>query len=65
MDKETDGRFAAVETKIAYLEDYIDQLQQVSVAQTKQMDILRQMIQSLSERVEETQSVPIKRPPHY
>lgn len=65
MDKETDNRFAAVETKIAYLEDYIDQLQQVSVAQTKQMDILRQMIQSLSERVEEVQAVPIKRPPHY
>lgn len=65
MEKETDERLTAIETKMAYMEDYIDQLQQVSGAQSKQMDILRSMIQSLSMRIEDAQIIPTKRPPHY
>lgn len=65
MNKETEERFATLETKIAYMEDYIDQLQQVSAAQSKQIDILRSMLQSLSDRVADLAEVPSTRPPHY
>lgn len=66
MDNETEERFAALETKAAYMEDYIDQLQQVSVAQTKQVDILRSMLQSLCDKVASlSPDVPSTKPPHY
>lgn len=66
MDKDSEERFAALETKVAYMEDYIDQLQQVSAAQSKQMDILRNMIQSLSSRIEDAiPETPNLKPPHY
>lgn len=66
LSTEIEDRFAALETKAAYLEDYVDQLQQVSTAQSKQVDILRSMIQSLANRIEDMEGdVPSRKPPHY
>ncbi|HAH60749.1 MAG TPA: SlyX protein [Treponema sp.] len=69
MDKETEDRVIALETKLAYLEDFVNQLQEVSVAQTKQIDILKQenrlmsgKLQDLSDSLDE---IPNRKPPHY
>lgn len=69
MDKETEDRIIALETKLAYLEDFVNQLQEVSVAQTKQIDVLKQenklmsgKLQDLSDSLEE---IPNRKPPHY
>jgi len=69
MDKETEARMIALETKLAYLEDFVSQLQEVTVAQTKYIDVLKQesklmsgRIQDLSDSLEE---VPNRKPPHY
>jgi SlyX protein len=69
MDKETEERFIALETKLAYLEDFVNQLQEVSVAQSKQIDVLKQenkllsgRLQDLSDNLEE---IPNRKPPHY
>ncbi|MCK9171161.1 MAG: SlyX family protein [Treponema sp.] len=69
MDKETECRIITLETKLAYLEDFVRQLQEMSVAQTKQIDILKQenklmsgRLQDLSDSLEE---IPNRKPPHY
>lgn len=69
MEKETDNRFTALETKLAYLEDFVNQLQQVSVEQTKLIEVLRQenrmmsgKIQDISDSLDE---IPNRKPPHY
>jgi SlyX protein len=69
MEKETEDRIITLETKLAYLEDFVSQLQEVSVAQTKQIDILKQenkmmsgKLQDLSDSLEE---IPNRKPPHY
>ena len=69
MDKETEKHIIELETKLAYLEDFVNQLQTVCVAQTKQIDILKQenkliagKLQDLSDSLEE---IPDRKPPHY
>lgn len=69
MEKETENRIIALETKLAYLEDFVNQLQDVSVAQTKEIDVLKQenklmsgRLQDLSDSLEE---IPNRKPPHY
>ena len=42
MDSETEQRIIALETKIAYMEDFVNQLQAVTVEHTKQIDALRE-----------------------
>ena len=42
MDKQTEEKFIALETKLAYLEDFVTQLQDVSVEQAREIDILKQ-----------------------
>lgn len=39
---ETEERFIALETKLAYLEDFVAQLQQEAVANAKQIALLRE-----------------------
>ncbi len=68
MENNTEERFIALETKIAYMDDFISKLQEEVVKQGKLIDILREenkvlsgRIQDLSENVE----IPNRRPPHY
>ena len=70
MDKETEERIIALETKLAYMEDFVNQLQGVSVEQGKTIELLRtenkmmsQKIRDLSDAIEG--DVPNRKPPHY
>lgn len=68
MNKELEEHFIALETKIAYMDDFIEKLQNEVVKQGKLIEILREenkilsgRIQDLSENIE----IPNKKPPHY
>ncbi|MBO7637363.1 MAG: SlyX family protein [Treponema sp.] len=70
MEKETEERIIALETKLAYMEDFVNQLQEVSVEQGKTIELLRtenkmmsQKIRDLSDAVEG--DIPNRKPPHY
>ena len=68
MDKETEDRFIALETKIAYMDDFIAQLQEEVVSHQKQIEILRTENQILSSRIKdlsENEEIPNRRPPHH
>ncbi|MBD5426808.1 MAG: SlyX family protein [Treponema sp.] len=65
---ETEERFIALETKLAYLEDFVAQLQQEAVANAKQIALLREENKMLAGRCEELAQnidIPARRPPHY
>jgi SlyX protein len=69
MDKETDERLTAVETKLAYVEDFLNQLQEVSVQNAKVLEALRTENRMLSEKLRDLsdslEEIPNRRPPHY
>ncbi|MCR5219028.1 MAG: SlyX family protein [Treponema sp.] len=68
MDSETENRFVALETKLAYMEDFMEKLQEEAVAQSRQIEILRKENQILADRYKElleNTDVPNRRPPHY
>ena len=70
MDKETEDRIIALETKLAYMEDFINQLQQVSVEHTETMELLRKENKLLSQKVKDMSDmmegdIPNRKPPHY
>ena len=65
---ETENRFIALETKLAYLEDFVAKLQEEAVASAKQIEILREENKILAGRYEElaeNMDIPNRRPPHY
>ena len=45
-DKEIDNRFMAMEMKLAYMEDFVNQIQEVAVEQAKTIDKLKGEINS-------------------
>ena len=70
MEKETEERLTAAEIKLSYMEDFVNQLQAVTVEHTKLIDKLReenrllaQKLKDISEQVEG--DIPNRRPPHY
>lgn len=68
MDKDTENRFIELETKIAYMDDFINQLQSEVVNQGKQIELLREENRILSNRIKdlsENEEIPNRRPPHY
>jgi SlyX protein len=69
VDKETEDRLVAVETKLAFMEDFVNKLQIFSVEQTKEIERMRQENQLLSGKFRELQDsledIPNRRPPHY
>ncbi len=68
MDKETEERFISLETKIAYMEDFINQLQEVCVENSKSIEILRTENIELANRIRalsENEEIPNRKPPHY
>ena len=68
MDKENEERFIAIETKIAYMDDFIQKLQEEAVEAAKQITILREENKILSSRIRdlsENLEIPNRKPPHY
>lgn len=68
MDKDTEERFIALETKIAYMDDFIAQLQEVCVENQKEIRFLREENKILSGRIQdlsENLEIPNRKPPHY
>ena len=70
MEKETDDRLTAIEVKLAYMEDFVNQIQNVAVEQAKTIDKLQKEIKLMSERIREMANtmegdIPNRKPPHY
>ena len=65
---ETEERFIALETKIAYMDDFISKLQQETIENQKEIRLLREENQILAGRIQdlsENLEIPNRRPPHY
>lgn len=70
MDKETEDRIIALETKLIYMEDFVNQLQAVAVEHTETIDMLRKENKLLAQKVKDLSDqaegeIPNRKPPHY
>lgn len=68
MENEIEDRFIALETKIAYMDDFILKLQEVAVENQNTIRILREENKILSGKIQDLQDnveIPNRRPPHY
>ena len=70
MEKETEDRLTAIEMKLAYMEDFVSQIQNVAVDQAKTIDKLKKEIKMMSDRIREMSNqmegdIPNRKPPHY
>lgn len=69
-DKEIDNRFMAMEMKLAFMEDFVNQIQEVAVEQAKTIDKLKGEIKIMSNKIREMSDslegdIPNRKPPHY
>ena len=67
---ETTTRLTAIEMKLAYMEDFVNQIQNVAVEQTKTIDKLQKEIKLMSDKIREMSDavegdIPNRKPPHY
>ena len=70
MEQEAESRIIALETKLAYLEDFVQQLQGVCVEHTQTIEALRAEQKLLAEKVRDMAQqlegdIPNRKPPHY
>ena len=70
MEKETDERITAIEMKLAYMEDFVNQVQNVAVEQAKTIDKLQKEVKLMSDRIREMSDamegdIPNRKPLHY
>ena len=70
MENETSERLTAIEMKLAYMEDFVNQIQNVAVDQTKTIDKLQKEIKMMSDKIREMSDaaegdIPNRKPPHY
>lgn len=70
MNKSENDRITDLEIKVSYLEDFMNQLQEVCVEQTKEIELLKKenklMIEKIKDLVELTgEEIPNRKPPHY
>ena len=70
MEKETEERLTAIEMKLAYMEDFVNQIQNVAVDQAKTIDTLQKEVKLMSDRIREMSNamegdIPNRKPPHY
>ena len=70
MENETNERLTAIEMKLAYMEDFVNQIQNVTVEQTKTIDKLQKEIKLMSDKIREMSDaaegdIPNRKPPHY
>lgn len=67
-ESEVEEKFIALETKIAYMDDFISKLQEETVENQKTIQILREENQILAGRIQDLSDnleIPNRRPPHY
>jgi SlyX protein len=70
MEHDAEERIIALETKLAYMEDFINQLQAVTVEHTETIELLRKENRLLSQKVRDMAEqlegdIPNRKPPHY
>ena len=70
MQNETNERLTAIEMKLAYMEDFLNQIQNVAIEQTKTIDKLQKEIKMMSDKIREMSDavegdIPNRKPPHY
>ncbi len=70
MDSKTNQQFIDIETKLAYMEDFVQQLQDVLVEHTELIERLRTENKLLAQKVHEISDslegdIPNRKPPHY
>ena len=70
METNTEDRLTAIEMKLAYMEDFVNQIQDVAVDQAKTIDKLQKEIKLMSDKIREMSDavegdIPNRRPPHY
>lgn len=68
MESEIEERFVALEMKMAFMEDFVRQLQDVCVENQLTIERLRQENSVLSDRIAdltESIEIPNRKPPHY
>ena len=70
MENEINNRLTAIEMKLAYMEDFVNQIQNVAVEQTKTIDKLQKEIKLMSDKIREMSDaaegdIPNRKPPHY
>ena len=70
MQNETNERLTAIEMKLAYMEDFVNQIRNVAVEQTKTIDKLQKEIKLMSDKIREMPDaaegdIPNRKPPHY
>ena len=53
MNNETDDRITTIEMKLAYMEDFVNQIQNVAVEQAKTIDKLQKEIKLMSDKIRE------------
>ena len=68
--KENDDRLEIIETKLAFLEDFMSQLQEVTVEHEKTIQKLQKENKELKKRMIEVSEnfegdIPNRKPPHY
>ena len=68
-EKELSERIDALESRLAYQDQTIEQLNETITAQWKQIDALTRQLGALTERLQEAEAIapaPVnERPPHY
>ena len=70
MEKETENRLTAIEMKLAYMEDFVNQIQKVAVEQSSTIEKLKKEVKLMSDRIREMSDamegdIPNRKPPHY
>lgn len=70
MDKETEDRIVALEMKLAYMEDFLNQIQGVAVEQAETIEKLRTENKLMAQKIREMSDsmegdIPNRKPPHY
>lgn len=69
-ETEIERRLTGLEIKNAYLEDFVQQIQQVAVEQAKTIDRLQKENRLIAEKMRELSGslegdIPSRKPPHY
>lgn len=69
-DENTENRFINIEMKLAYLEDFVSQLQESCVSQGKTIEKLTAENKMMAQKIREMSDalegdIPNRKPPHY
>ena len=67
---EIEERLTAIEMKLAFMEDFVRQIQEVAVEQAKTIDMLKKENKLISDKLRDMSDylegdVPNRKPPHY